>query len=366
MAEVKEYKMAIRKTLQFCIEVQKAENMTTPAAKELIQSLGDTLTKSVNKCVVKFGDLIVLTRSLPANHPFTFSSVHNDIPLPKEVEKFPMVIEIVFQESNSAKLFVRIKNDLDFYDGVSAVHTGFQVLELLDNIALDRISPYPFHGNNGAIPGASFGNFFAQVSRVLFSAATAPLFPTWWQGKWMPGAWQSSTEATFAGQRVCKRFYPDNLSFRDILKIMDQCRIATGKSHFATTVNYAPQVCLALVPNLDILSSKEGRLSCIALPPVGVGPPPSMDAMHTAGIHNSLFFNNYGKHNPKISGQVTDFLWDWMGMYATFNVFCHCTEIQGKKIVRFCAHPEEWKLIEPLLEPLGKGEAFQTVPFYKS
>ena len=31
-----------------------------------------------------------------------------------------------------------------------------------------------------------------------------------------------------------------------------------------------------------------------------------MDAMHSAVLSNCLFFNNYGKHDPNISGEVSD------------------------------------------------------------
>ena len=191
MTEIKPYEMNITKSLQFCIEVQQAKNMTTQRAKESLTANAKNMLVQSDKCVVKSGEFKILSRTVPTTHPFTFSSVHNDIVLPKEVETIPMVIEVVFQESNSDKLFVRIKNDLEYYDGVTATHTAFQVLELLDGVSVLGISAYPFHSNNGPVPGANFGNFLPHLGRVLYSAATAPLFPAWWQGKWMPGAWQS-------------------------------------------------------------------------------------------------------------------------------------------------------------------------------
>jgi hypothetical protein len=73
-----------------------------------------------------------------------------------------------------------------------------------------------------------------------------------------------------------------------------------------------------------------------------------------------------GKHNPKFSGEVSDFLWDWMGMYHTFAVFGMVILINGRMFARFCAAPEEWQKIEEsgALAALGHGEAFKSVPFY--
>merc|ERR1711968_375371 len=107
-----------------------------------------------------------------------------------------------------------------------------------------------------------------------------------------------------------------------------------GFPFYAVTVNFSPQIALAMVPDLPTLRNKEARLNCLTLPPAGASEPPPMDKDHPKSLFQCLFLNNYGKHNPNISGRVTDFLWDWQGMLQTFNFFVFIIEVHGNKIMR--------------------------------
>ena len=359
----------INKTLQFGIQVEQAQKVI--AQKDKLTTAAGLLT-SGGKSVVKANDLLVLSRTVGKDHPFSFASVHHDLPLPQAVDTVPMLIEVVFKEGVADKLFVRIKNDLDYYDGVTATHTGFQVLELLEHGALDQVSPFPFTGNNGGPDSHNSAGrvlrFFAQLWRILLAVVLSLLSPSYWRGAWMPGPFQSSIEASCKGTRVCRRYnqIPASVTFKEIMTMTDVIKSTLKLPYYAVTVNFSPTVALALVPTLAELKNKQARNKCICLPPAGTGPPPPMDAAHSASLFNCLFYNNYGRHNPNISGQVTDFLWDWMGMYDTFLTFTHCVEIQGRKFVRWCAHPDEWRKIEAtgVLSKLGVGAAFSPVPFY--
>ena len=396
----KPYVMAVKKCLQFCIEVSDAVAMTAPMQRARLEGCAEALV-SGGKTVVKVDDLRVVSRTLAKDVPFDFGSVHH-LPLPPIVEKAPMVVEIVFQEGVDNRFFARVKNDLEFYDGVTATHTGFQVLEWMEHGATAQISPFPFIGRNGSVTGFNSGarvcRFLNQMVGTVLSTAILTLFkPSFWCGNgWLPGPFQSSParEAAAKGTRVCRRFnrIPVDVSHREIISLTDGIKRALGLRYFAVTVsptrekwthththtthhnsktllvqvNFAPGVAVALVRTKEELATQEGRLGRLTMPPANGGPPPAMDSMHAAGIFNCIFYNNYGRHNPKISGSADDFLWDWMGIYDTFCTFSHSIQVNGRKIVRWCAHPAEWAKIEKtgLLGKLGEGTDFHSVPFY--
>lgn len=367
----KPYTMPRNKTLQFCTMVESASKMMSTAQKERLSSAADLLM-SGDKSVVKKNELIVTSRTVGKDHPFTFKSVHNDLPLPDAVTKVPMVVEVIFKEGVADKLFVRVKNDLDCYDGVTATHTGFQVLEYMEHGTTDQVTPFPYTGVNGSpdgynSPGRAL-RFITQLLTVLLNVVLSLFSSAFWRGTFRPGPFQSKIEASCKGTRTCRRYnkIPESTKFSDIIATVDAVKSALTLKYYAVTVNFSPTVALALVLTTAELTKRDARLGYLTLPPAGTGPPPAMDAAHSAMLFNCLFYNNYGRHNPNISGKVTDFLWDWMGLFDTFSTFTHCVEIQGRKFVRWCAHPDEWKKIEATgqLSKLGVGEAFSPVPFY--
>jgi hypothetical protein len=100
---------------------------------------------------VKQGEVSVHIMTLSKEDPFDFDSVQH-LPLPVSVEEFPLVLEMMHQEG-SEKCFVRINTDLTFYDGVTALHTGFNLLEYVDTTNTTKIiSPYPFTASNPPPP----------------------------------------------------------------------------------------------------------------------------------------------------------------------------------------------------------------------
>lgn len=369
MAMTKSYKMSTSSVLQFGIMVENAEKMT--ARSDRLENVVDALT-SGGRTIVKKDDLVVTSLTVGKDHPFSFASVHHDLPLADSVERAPMVIEVVFKEGVADKLFVRVKTDLVHYCGVTATHTGFQVLEFMEHGTVDQVSPFPFTGINGAPDSHNSArrvlNFIRQISRILLSAVWSLLSPSYWAGRWSPGALQSSIEASCKGTRACRRYnqIPESVKYREILALTDAIKTRLKLRFYATTVNFSPSVAVAFVRTQADFQSREARLGGLTLPPFGAGPPPAMGSGAIASLFNGLFINNYGRWNPNFSGKVTDFMWDWMGIYTTFMTFTHIVQIQGKIFVRWCAHPEEWKKIEAtgLLSKLGQGEAFTPVPFY--
>jgi hypothetical protein len=92
-----------------------------------------------------------------------------------------------------------------------------------------------------------------------------------------------------------------------------------------------------------------------------------MNALHVGTLYNTLFFNNYGRHNPNISGRITDLVWNWCGMYSSFTLFAFAAEIQGKKFFAFSAPPADFEAVtkEGLIgNGLGPVQPFIQREFY--
>jgi len=97
------------------------------------------------------------------------------------------------------------------------------------------------------------------------------------------------------------------------------------------------------------------------LPPVGAGAPPPMGQTLATVMGNLVFFNNYGKHDPNISAEVTDFIWDWVGLVVDMPPATVVIQIKGKLFTRWCMPAHEMQQVQNagLLECLGEGELTQ-------
>ena len=109
MAESKAYKMTTNKILQFGIMVENASKMTSQAQKDALKDVAEVLMKS-DKTAVSKKQLVVTTRTVGKDHPFTFASVHHDLPLPDIVEQVPLVVE----GCKSLNQFKQVKRISDF------------------------------------------------------------------------------------------------------------------------------------------------------------------------------------------------------------------------------------------------------------
>jgi len=371
------YKMNLLQTLQLCVEVSNAENMTTMENRARIPVIADALTccgKPHFITNLQEHDLVVVERTVPADFDFTLNGVHphSKLSLPKEVETTPVVIEIVFQERNPSKVFARIKVDLVYFDGVTAVHAALASLEYMEHGHITQVTPFPFHGTNGAEPGNNMRNFLKQaVLKSLVSAVRSLFCKEYWRGEWMHGPFQSTLEENIIanlGPRKCYRYkaIPDSVNFMKFTEIMDKARVALKLNSFATTINFSPKVCLALLPSRDLIHNKNKKMEYITFPPIGAGEPLPMDSNATLMISDCIFFNNYGPHKTKLSGMVTDALWDWQGMLTTFIPLMFIVTIDGQPFVRVCCSPKDMEVLEALgcLNDLGTPTPFDCVPFY--
>lgn len=337
-----DYKPNPEKTLQLCYELQKAEDLLLMAkSASTLSAAADAVTS-----LLKPGALAVVSRSVGQEHPFTFSSVNGGLKAADEVAQFPLVVELVVKSGCKDRMFVRVRTNLDHFDGVGAFHASLQVLEYLEHKGdMSKISPYPFTDKNGSYPGTNFGNFARSLGRVLRNS-------------------MSSNRVQPGEERQVLRFnnIPSSTKFRDISKVVESVRTELNCEGLATTVNYSPDVAVAILPDMATLQkSREEKLNWISLPPMGAGAPPPMGQTLATVMGNLVFFNNYGKHDPNISAEVTDFIWDWVGLVVDMPPATVVIQIKGKLFTRWCMPTHEMQQVQNagLLECLGEGELTQ-------
>jgi hypothetical protein len=346
------------KTLQHLIQVDEASLLTTENARKNIEQF----VESVKQPTVQKKHLRTAITTVPKDAPFDFNDAMW-VPVPAVVDEVQMVVEVIYQAGNPKRAFVRVKNDLDFYDGVTAMHMGFQLLEFMEHGDPSKLSPFPFTGTNGDPNVGNFLNFFSQLGRVAFGAVSNLLTPAWWRGaEWVAGPLQCMS-AQSGRVSMWYNSVPDGTAHRKLLAAMDQVRTTLGLTHYSVTMNYSPSVRLALVPSLQALGNKDERLAYAALPPKGTGPPPPMDNAHVWMLANTLFFNNYGRHKVDISAKITNVMWDWQGMLESFPCFFFSIQVNGRLFWRACMPSAQWAQVSNHMSVFGEGSQFKQIPF---
>ena len=132
------YKIDLKLCLQHCIEISNAQKLTTEEAKSNIKKAAFEIVRSGKTCF-KQGDFFTTVTTLAPGAPFDFNSIHKDLTVPPAVEKYPLVVQVVMKEGVSDKVFVRVKTDLNYYDGVTSMNAGFQVaIKILDLILCSK------------------------------------------------------------------------------------------------------------------------------------------------------------------------------------------------------------------------------------
>ena len=370
------YKIGTLQTLQHCIEISNAQKLTTEEAKANVERAAMMIVKSGKTCF-RQGDLFTTYTVLSSASAFDFNTVHKDLILPPAVDKYPVVVEIVAKEDVEDKVFVRVKADLNHYDGVTAMNVGFQVAEYAEYGDCNKINTLSIAGANGdAGKGTRILNFLFFLLRLLYYFLVSLLkgdsnseFTSGWRRSTTEEKYKELSKTSKEGSwRDCRRYHvPANVSFREVLTKIDAIKNALKLSYYAVTVNFSPTVAVAFVKDIKTLKDKKAKLKCLALPPAGTGPPPPMNAYLSQTMTNCLFLNNYGRHNPTFSGQVTDIVWDWQGFYQTFNPFVFVIEVSGEIFMRVCCPPSEMKIIEDanILKGIGEPMNFCSAPFYE-
>mmetsp|Transcript_35022 Transcript_35022/g.91681 ORF Transcript_35022/g.91681 Transcript_35022/m.91681 type:complete len:290 (+) Transcript_35022:299-1168(+) len=149
--------------------------------------------------------------------------------------------------------------------------------------------------------------------------------------------------------------FPAALSYQDVVTMAEEVQADLGLSFFACAVNFwflaNTQVVLAVAKSLADLSTPESRRTCLTMPP---GPPPPIGApVHVASMVDSIFYNDYGLQNPRISSRVSDFFWDWTGIGPEFNPVFAVVSGSGRLFVGFTTPAHMWQMVEKRFSLLG-------------
>ena len=294
------------------------------------------------------------------------------------MERKSLVLEAVYLEGDQSKYFVRIKVDLNGYDGVTALHAGLNLIECLEHGNATQLSSYPFSTSNPPLPDPEqqLANFQAQQQRIQKSLGedeatqNVPSAGTEWS---RTARVAEEFESIYKGNRPAMRISDVKLKFPEILSRIDKAKKQLELPFYAATVNFAPNVAVALCPTLNSFLDKEEKIHHITFPPEGTGPPPPMNEQHAQDLFNTVFLNSYGKHQaPRTThSKVVGYTWDWSGLLATFPPFFVVCQIQETRFLYWSASQPEFEQLmhSKILEDLGEGSTvhpFQGRSIYQS
>ena len=294
---------------------------------------------------------------------FTFQAVHSRREISEHL-KYPVVVEIIFPPSNSAhqKVYAHSRTCLSYYDGVSSLHTIFNVFEYLEKGDGEKLTPYPFTNSNKLNSVyywiGSYVNFFSQLTTIYYDQLMGLFSKTFWLNdeSWEPNSLMAYKTLP---DRVSMRYtsIPKKMSFKDILKLFQKVKDVLRIPKVVTTVNMSPHVAIAIAPSFAEIKGVQGRYKWLTLPPA---PPPPQGGFDM--ISNGVFFNNYGRHSPSFSGKIDDFCWDWNTLPDYFDPLFFVINIKGDFFVMAQFPKCLWPQASTILEPLGKGERTFSTP----
>eukprot|EP00959_Pyramimonas_sp_CCMP1952_P154624 3234848-Pyramimonas_sp.AAC.1 len=213
------------------------------------------------------------------------------------------------------RVFGRVTVNLVYCDGVSGLHTIFNVMEYFE------------HKDSGAStktylskPGFKTANpqyvfdpakMDAHVEMLQTTAETSKNDGT----KLPVGPPRVKLEDSLH-PRVWTRFANTQINFKDFVRITTECQKRLELPYIAYTVNYAPNISLGRLPTIADTLQHQKRVDGIFTPK---GPPLPMSVDHAAGLSYLLFWNNYGVFNPNITSTVTACVWNWTGLPKSFT-----------------------------------------------
>mmetsp|Transcript_18585 Transcript_18585/g.46029 ORF Transcript_18585/g.46029 Transcript_18585/m.46029 type:complete len:254 (+) Transcript_18585:146-907(+) len=178
-------------------------------------------------------DIKIVVTELEDHEPFDFDSVHHR-PLPVEVEFYPVVIMMTYKKTGeNSKCFAEVKVDLTKYDGVTALHCVFNVLEYLET---GECSPYPFTSRQEPLPENQFENFQKQLDRVAKGKRDAKFSLSYWLGRWTRTPFMGTLEASLPN-RPARRFTEVTISYKELMQKIDQAKTLLNIPFYALTVN---------------------------------------------------------------------------------------------------------------------------------
>ncbi|KAL9139710.1 putative tandem protein 16 [Amphidinium carterae] len=314
--------------------------------EEAFQKAAETITGKVG--AVKRGDLVVETVVLPE---VDFNIVHS-MEVSQTWSRVPMVVQCVLGSFRG--LFLKVTTCLVNYDGVTALHTLFNVAELLEQ---------DFCGKkvNLSVPAFKFANRRVDFDEKKMAAHQEHLARLRSEDcacderTLEHGLPPRPSRAGFEEQlppRVYTRISNSMTLHRQALGIMSEVMERLKLSHVATTVNYSPEGALSRLTCIMDVVDREKRLNGVFTP---IRHPPPMGVSHAEQLSYMFFVNNYGKHNPNLSLlEVKGVSWNWTGFTRCFTPFLWFATIQGRLFyLTSFAEPDQRKCHDILVKIQG-------------
>lgn len=268
----------------------------------------------------------------------------------------PLVIQIV-QSEKVDSLFLRSTTCLTNYDGVTALHTVFNVAEYLEHGKSKRPEEYltlPAFKTANERVDFDETKMAAHVDNVSKQQA---IFQHWtWEDVLADGLPPGPVRSCFEEQlqpREWRRFAQSQSSFKDFVAVASDIQERLKLTNVAVTVNFSPSVALAEVTTMQDVLDRQKRIEGIFTP---VGAPLPMNLSHAEGLSYMLFWNNYGRHDPNLEIlEVKGVSWNWTGLCKCFTPVLICTMVNGKNyFITSLAEPDHQKCKDLLAKIEGE------------
>uniref|UniRef100_A0A0G4I1Q1 Uncharacterized protein n=1 Tax=Chromera velia CCMP2878 TaxID=1169474 RepID=A0A0G4I1Q1_9ALVE len=327
---------------------------------EVLKEAAKIIAATVGK--VREEDLCIENVEIDEKVDFTFDVV-NSRPAPESWQRFPVVIQIYSSKKAPTKLFIKGMTNLALCDGVTTLHTCFNVMEFLESRTNSEkdpsefLSKYPFTTSNQrrefdeAKMGAHLGTL-EKYGKAFDPAKHDPSGPlpvgparAGFEDGLPPRVWEKQTVRDKPGKAVLK----------DVMHAATSIQTQLGLSSVFFTVNFSPNVALGRMEDIADTLVHEKRWDSMITP---VGHPEPMNADHAAFLSYSIFWNNYGRHNPKIRSEVVACTWNWVGFAKSFTPLLWFATIQDKGFIVSSLAEADHTACARILSGLGQGERF--------
>jgi hypothetical protein len=255
-------------------------------------------------------------------HPIEFLTTH------------PVVIEY-FYCLESKKCFIKCQINLCYYDGLSVTHTSLCILEYLEHSDHGSIPPYQYMTKPSRFKQHNSPSDISTFTLIInFITILLTLIFYFFKGLIEKYLYRSTSVAVGPmiyfnenNPRYYMRYSNIKTPFSKLLDIMQELKTKLKLPTISYTINFSPNVSIGFLPDFKSMKSQQKRIGGMSVP---IGHPAPMDAMHVALVSTSIFYNNYGRFDPNISGNAVGFLWNWIGLEPNFCGFIIVCSIKQK------------------------------------
>mmetsp|Transcript_36428 Transcript_36428/g.93062 ORF Transcript_36428/g.93062 Transcript_36428/m.93062 type:complete len:434 (-) Transcript_36428:31-1332(-) len=336
--------------LTFELDLEGTESPLRAVDEEALAEASRVVCKTIG--TVKEGDLVVEMKQAPECD--SFSAAHSGAISPSYWVK-PVTVELLLPEDET-KVFVRTTTNLEAYDGVGAMHAAFNVIEYLEKCgkggkigqnAEEYLSAPLFKSANKA-PEFDPKKMEQHEKRLEAYAAVFDAAKGDTDGALPVGPPRAATEDGLK-PRVYTRVSEAKTPFKDFVGIAAAMQKRLGFENTFYTVNFSPQVCLGVLPEIAETLDHQKRQAGIFTPK---GAPLPMNVGHAEMLSYGTFWNNYGRHEPKFCAKVKGFVWNWTGLPKCFAPTFWCATVQGRSFFMLSLSERDQRACQDLFDKI--------------